>query len=287
MRSELRTSSRIGISSSPSRFFGRDSSRSTCVWLSRSSAASSIVTIRSSFGIAVESALSSVVLPEPVPPEISMFSWAWMQRWRNSTVSVAERPELDHVVERQPLAAELADRDQRAAERERRDDGVDAAAVGQARVDHRRRLVDAAADLGDHLVDDPAQVRLVVEPDVGLGEPAGALDPDVVRAVDHDLGHGVVGEEPLERAVAEDVVGDLERDPLPVVARDPRLLGELVANVREHPLAERLRVHVDVVELWPEVADDGEVDAALDLRERIAARAVDGFAVLRRSCSSI
>ena len=49
----------------------------------------------------------------------------------------------------------------------------------------------------------------------------------------------LVGEEPLERAVAEDVVGDLERDPLPVVARDPGLLGELVADVREHPLAER------------------------------------------------
>ena len=52
------------------------------------------MTIRSSFGIAVESALSSVVLPEPVPPEISMFSWAWMQRWRNSTVSWLSVPSL-------------------------------------------------------------------------------------------------------------------------------------------------------------------------------------------------
>ena len=43
---------------------------------------------------------------------------------------LAERPELDHVVEGQPLAAELADRDQWTAERERRDDGVDAAAIG-------------------------------------------------------------------------------------------------------------------------------------------------------------
>ena len=60
-----------------------------------------MVTIRSSFGIAVESAFSSVVLPEPVPPEISMLSWARMQRWRNSTVSWRQRAELDHVVERQ------------------------------------------------------------------------------------------------------------------------------------------------------------------------------------------
>ena len=103
---------------------------------------------------------------------------------------------------------------------------------------------------------------------VGESRPA-TLDPDVIGPVDHDLGHALVGEEPLERAVAEDVVGDLERDPLPVVARDPGLLGELVADVCEHPLAEVLRVHADVVELRPEVTDDSEVDPALHLREGV------------------
>ena len=53
-----------------------------------------MVTIRSSFGIAVESAFMSVVFPEPVPPEISMFSCALMQRWRNSTVSWLSEPIL-------------------------------------------------------------------------------------------------------------------------------------------------------------------------------------------------
>ena len=53
----------------------------------------------------------------------------------------------------------------------------------------------------------------------------------------------VVGEQPLERAVAEDVVGDLERDPLPVVARDARLLGKLVADIGENALAQVVRVH--------------------------------------------
>ena len=110
---------------------------------------------------------------------------------------------------------------------------------------------------------------LVVELDLGLVEAATTLDPDVVRTVDHDLGDALVGEESLERAVPQDVVGDLERDPLPVVARDPRLLGELVADVRHHPVAERLGIHVDVVELRPEVADDREVDPALDLCERV------------------
>ena len=46
-----------------------------------------------------------------------------------------------------------------------------------------------------------------------LREPAVALDPDVVRAVDHDLRDRRIGEQPLERAVAEDVVGDLGCEP--------------------------------------------------------------------------
>ena len=40
-------------------------------------------------------------------------------------------------------------------------------------------------------------------------EAALALDPDLARAVDHDLRDGVVGKEALERPVAKDVVGDL------------------------------------------------------------------------------
>ena len=74
-----------------------------------------------------------------------------------------ERAELDQVVHRVRVARELPDRQRRALERERRDDRVDAAAVGQARVDHRRGLVDAPADLRDDLVDDAQQVRVVDE----------------------------------------------------------------------------------------------------------------------------
>ena len=52
----------------PRRSAGRLSSRTTCGWRRRSSAASSIVTTRSPAAMKLESALSSVVLPEPVPP---------------------------------------------------------------------------------------------------------------------------------------------------------------------------------------------------------------------------
>ncbi len=68
IRSALRTSCLIVTSPRPSRLAGRASSLTTCRCRSLSSAASSIVTIRSSPGIAPERALSVVVLPEPVPP---------------------------------------------------------------------------------------------------------------------------------------------------------------------------------------------------------------------------
>ena len=152
-----------------------------------------------------------------------MLSSASTQRWRNSTVSVLSVPSRIEVVRVEPPLGELADRDQRARQRQRRDDGVDAAAVGQARVDHRRGLVDAAPDLGDHLVDDPPQVRLVGEARASsaCSRPL-ALDPDVVRAVDHDLGDGLVREQALERPVPEDVVGDLADQALAIGARDRR-----------------------------------------------------------------
>ncbi len=113
-------------------------------------------------------------------------------------------------------------------------------------------------------------MRVVVEPHRRLVEAPLALHPDVVGAVDHDLGHAVVGEEPLERAVAEDVVGDLRDEPVAVVARDADLVGELRPDVRLDPLAQGDGVHARVEELRAQVSDDGEVDPVLQLRERVA-----------------
>ncbi len=73
MRRLLRTRSRIVTSPLPSTLAGRASSEITCGCWSWSSAASSIVTIRSRSRIAADSAFSSVVLPAPVPPEMTTF----------------------------------------------------------------------------------------------------------------------------------------------------------------------------------------------------------------------
>jgi hypothetical protein len=94
-------------------------------------------------------------------------------------------------------------------QRQRRDDRVDAGAVGQAGVDHRRRLVDAPADRGDDPVDDAHDVVVVLEDDVRQLQLARSLDVDLARAVDHDFRDGVITEERLEGPEADDLVGDL------------------------------------------------------------------------------
>ena len=163
IRRALTTSWRWRIAPLPSTLAGRVSRRATCSWCSCSSAASSIVTMRSCSEMKLESTFSSVVLPAPVPPLIRQFSRARTQCDRNSSIGAVSAPRRHQVVRLQAFGRKPADGQQRAVHRQRRDDGVDARAVGQARVHHRRAVVHAAADAADDAVDDAQQVRVVLE----------------------------------------------------------------------------------------------------------------------------
>ncbi len=103
---------------------------------------------------------------------------ALTQAERNSTISWRDRLVGDQVVDQQRLGAEPPDREQGAVEGQRRDDGVDAAAVGKPGVDHRAGLVHPPADPADDPLDDLDQVPFVVENDAALLQPAPALDVD-------------------------------------------------------------------------------------------------------------
>ena len=117
----------------------------------------------------------------------------------------AGREELDHLRRdrlvrirsstRSGLAPEPADREQGAVQGQRRDDRVDAAAVGEPGVDHRAGLVHPPADPAHDPLDDLDQVPVVVERDVGPLQPALALDVDDLGAVDQDVADGRVGQE--------------------------------------------------------------------------------------------
>ena len=86
---------------------------------------------------------------------------------------------LGHRVERDGLLGKLTNRDGGAVDGERRGDDVDAAAVGQARVDQRRRFINAPADLRDDAGRDAHHVGVVAEGDVGELQLAATLDIDL------------------------------------------------------------------------------------------------------------
>ena len=184
--------------------------------------------------------------------------------------AVAQRAELDQVVDRQRVGGELSDGQRAAVDRQRRHDGVHAAAVGEAGVDHGGGLVDATADARDDLVDRAAQVRLVLELAVDLDQLALALEPDVQGAVDHDLRDVDVAEVGLQRAVAEDVVGDLLGDPLAVAAGQGAVAGgEDVGQDGAHLGLELGGLEVGVVELRTELLQQLAVHALLEVLEPV------------------
>ncbi len=96
-----------------------------------------------------------------------------------------------------------------AVDRERRNDGVDTRSVEEARVDHRARLVDAAADRAHDALDDAHQVAVVLEHRVDGFELAVFLDVDLIVAIDQDIGDVRVDQNRLERSESEQLVQDV------------------------------------------------------------------------------
>ena len=217
IRSALMTRSRMVIAPWPSRLGGRVSSGSQCGCCRRSSAASSMVMTRSPGSIIFDRALSIVVLPEPVPPEMTMFMRQAPAILSAVAIFSDIEPKPRHHVERDRLVGEFTNRDGGAAQRQRRDDDVDAAAVLQAGVGQRRGLVDAAADLVDDPLGDLEQMLLVAELDLGELQLALAFDEGLVGTVDHDVADRRIG-----RAIPRAARGRAVRRPAPFRARTAR-----------------------------------------------------------------
>ena len=187
MRRLLRTSSRIVTWPRPSTLAGRDSSRMTWLCCSDSSAASSMVTMRSPLGDERRQRVEQCRLAragaaghqdvEPGPD-------AGAEQGGRGRVEGAAGDEL---IDRE-RPRELADGDHGAIEGERRQDDVDALAGAQAGVDHRAGLVDPAVDRGDDAVDGLEQLLGADEALLGQLDATEPLDEDAIGTVDHDLG---------------------------------------------------------------------------------------------------
>ena len=119
---------------------------------------------------------------------------------------LGERLPLHQVARAELVGSEAADREHRAVERKRGNDGVDARAIGQAGVDHRTRFVDAPAHRAHDPLDDAEQVLIVLEDERGWLELPLAFDVHLIVPVDQDVRYRGVAEQRLERAKAEELV---------------------------------------------------------------------------------
>ena len=188
----------------------------------------------------LESALSRVVLPEPVPPLIRMLRRSPTAASSRSRCAGLSVPSSTSSAGPGAAGAEAADRERRPVDRERRDHDVDPRAVGETGVDHRAELVDAAAERREDALDRVAQRLLVVEATAGRLDPARPLDVDAIGAVDHHLLDPRVVEQLLERPEADRVADDPRRERLAVgLAEQRRLLGDQGSRPRSASVARR------------------------------------------------
>src|SRR5439155_13413743 len=181
-----------------------------------------------------------------------------------------DRAEFDKLIERQLVLPEFPDRERGAVDRQRRDDGVDARAVGKAGVADRRRFVDAPADLADDALTDIEELLVVAETDAGALNLAADLDEHRTGAVDHDIGDVVARQQGLERAVSKHVVAD--------VVEQLFLLGD-----RHHDVLDRDDLVDDVADflarrLAVELGELGEIDR---LDQRAEDRRLDLIVIVR------
>jgi hypothetical protein len=183
---------------------------------------------------------SSVVLPVPVPPLIRC-------------CSACPRP-LEEVVDRlvdglhghqvgalEHVLAKLADRQARAIEGNRRNDRVDPAAIRQARIDHRRRLVEAPPERRENALHDPFDVVRIDKAQVTLVQQTVALDEHPVRAVDQNLGHRRIAQQHFQRAETGELVDDLFGQALHLVTRNRQVQArDVFGHLVDDELRQRL-----------------------------------------------
>jgi hypothetical protein len=94
------------------------------ILLQLNSAASSIVMMRSSLGMKLDSVFSSVVLPQPVPPQMMMLSRALIAPSSSITISGRERLVVEQVFQLERVRTEATNGNRRSIEGERRNNGI-------------------------------------------------------------------------------------------------------------------------------------------------------------------
>ena len=151
------------------------------------------------------SAASRVVLPEPVPPLTRNARRDSMIASSSRATSPVRVPEPTSSSTVKTRRARDSQRDQRARPSQRRQHGVEAAAVGEPEVAVGRGVVEPATTQGGEALGQAADGGLLREPDRCQLEPGTAVEVDPVRTVDQDVGDVRGPQQRLERSRTDHV----------------------------------------------------------------------------------
>ena len=143
-----------------------------------------------------------MVLPVPVPPVTRSASRASTTARTHGTTSRGSDPAATSVVEVEGATPRHAQRQARAGHGDRGEDRVHPGAVGQARVDVGRRVVEAATAGGGEPLGEPAHLVVAPEPDVDRLGATPAVDPHLVGCRHQHVGHQRVAQQPGQRSGA-------------------------------------------------------------------------------------
>src|SRR5439155_1611620 len=184
----------------------------------------------------------------------------------------ANGSDLDQTIHAQCALGELADRYEGTVDGNWLYGDIDARAVREASVDHRRGFVDPPANAGDNLANDAQEVSFVLETNLGLLQLAEALDKAEPMRVDENISDCWIPQQRLDRAVAGHLVDDLLGKYLKLALIERNLLGADVSRhigsyLLDQLLARQLLQHRQI-----ELVDDSRMQLELLVEQSRALR---------------
>ena len=174
---------------------------------------------------------SSVVFPAPVPPEMITLRRDSHGRFQKVEHRLGEGLAVDQVMCAEASRTKSTDRENRAVQRQRRDDGVHPRTVHEPGIDHRAGFVDPAPDRADDPLDDLQQVAVVLEHDRRRLQLAVPFDVDLIVTVHEDVRDVRVSEQRLQWTEPEELVQHVDDEILALREAQRNRLG----LARNHP----------------------------------------------------
>jgi len=120
--------------------------------------------------------------------------------------------QFDQLIGLHGAGAEAANRHGRPIQRERRNDGIYARAVGQARIHHGGRFIHAPTHTRHDTVDDLQQMAVVAKHSVCPLKFPAAFNKHIVFAVHQDVGDARIAQQRFQRPKAENLVEQVGLD---------------------------------------------------------------------------